>query len=127
MEKIGIFAIIALVALFRLYIGFSSNSPPKWVSQQLHKLKDCFNGSINFFSNLKGRYQGHAIQLRANSDDMQIVLHRNRCSNFKLYISTRCMDFPLFMKRFYDFQYEEGVHLFIYSNDQMKSKSLLNN
>ena len=31
------------------------------------------------------------------------------------------------MNRLYDFQYDEGGHLFIYSNDQAKYKSLLSN
>ena len=65
--------------------------------------------------------------MKASSNDIQLVLHRNRGSNFKLYISTRRLDFPLFMNRLYDFQYDEGGHLFIYSNDQAKSKSLLSN
>ena len=127
METIGIFAIAALVTLFRLYFGFSSNSPPRWVTQQLQKLKAEFKGSIDIFSTLKGQFQGHSFQMKANSDDMRIMLHRNRASNFKLNISTRRLGFPLFMKRLYNFQYEEGGHLFIYSNDQIKSQSLLSN
>jgi hypothetical protein len=125
METIGIFAIGALVTLFKLYFGFSSNSPPRWVTQQLNKLKADFHGSVNLFSTLKGRYQGHSFQIRANSDNVQIVLHRNRGSEFRLYISTRRLDFPFFLKRLYDFQYQEGEHLFISSNDQRKSKFLL--
>ena len=127
MKNIGFFAIVALLTLFRIYIRFSSNSPPRWVTQQLHKLKVEFKGSINIFSTLKGQFQGHSFQMRVNSDGMQIVLHRNRGSNFKLYISTRRLDFPLFMRKLYDLHYEEGGHLLVYSNDQAKSKSLLSN
>ncbi len=126
-DNFTLYAIAAIIVFIRLYIGFSSNSPPKWVMQKLQKLKTDFNGTLNLFSTLKGQFKGHSFQIRAGSDGIQVVLNRKVHSQFKLYISTRRLDFPLFMKKVYCLENEELGNLSIYSNDDVKSRFLLSN